>query len=595
MGLLGWPRQPASAREAAFFGRHQRMKAFHFILVFGLAGLFLPGCSTAPRRPPPASAAVGPTNKAPAPPLPFVSGNPDAFAHFAAGESYLYNQDAAGTLRQWEAAALADPSNERLVIEVAESLLKRKESDRALALLSKSASRTNASAQVIAWQARLQLQANHLSQALATSKRAIRRQPDLLDGYGCQLEVLMQQKDWAEAVKTLNRAARQVRAEPGLLLAVADFYTIYLKNQPKDDATAASAVALLDRIARLKFTYPPHWQRLAEDYARLNQEKKAAAIYNRLLADTDQMPSDTPELSLLRDSLREKLASLYVQSEDRTNASQQLKALIHDNPTRYPRAWFVLGELAYEGNNLGEAAEDFEKALQYDPDIEQAYYDLTLVQLDLHRSAEAFDTLEQARNRFAKTFACEYYSGVVYSHVTNYDEAIRHFKEAEVIGLATDPARLDQRFYFQFGAACERGHAYKQAEEYLQKCVTLAPDFAEGLNYLGYMLADRGEQLPRARTLIEKALSLEPRNGAYLDSLGWVLFKLNLPHQALPQMLKALQYTSPPDATVLDHLGEVYLALHQIDKAVAAWKKSLSIEASDDVKHKLERHSGGSL
>jgi Tfp pilus assembly protein PilF len=107
------------------------------------------------------------------------------------------------------------------------------------------------------------------------------------------------------------------------------------------------------------------------------------------------------------------------------------------------------------------------------------------------------------------------------------------------------------------------------------------------------MLADRGEQLPRARALIEKAVSLEPRNGAFLDSLGWVLFKLNQPRQALAQMQKAVQYTAPPDATVMDHLGEVYLALHQIDKAVESWKKALSIEPSDDIKHKLEMYTGG--
>jgi tetratricopeptide (TPR) repeat protein len=564
------------------------MKAFHFIVVFGLAGLLLPGCSTAPRRSPAAlDAAEGRRVVAP-PRLQLASGKPDAFAHFAAGESSFDNNDAAGTLKQWEAAALADPSNEGLAIEVAGQLLHDKETEKALAVLSKSASRSNSSAVVLGWLARVQLQANHASQALATSKLAMQRQPDALDGYESHVEVLIQKKQWAEALKTIQRAARQVRPDPGLLLTVADLYGLYLKNRPKDNQAEARAVALLDRIAQFKFNSPHFWQRLAEDYARMNQEKKAADIYTRLLADF-------PEPSLMRDSLHEKLAGLYVQSDDRTNATKELQALIRDNPTHYPRAWFVLGELAAESTNLAVAADDFANALHGDPTIEQAYYDLALVQLDLHRSKEAFDTLEQARHRFPKTFACEFYTGVVYAHVTNYSEAIRHFKEAEVIGLATDPARLDQRFYFQFGAACERDHAYTKAEEYLQKCVGLAPDFAQALNYLGYMLADRGQQLPRARGLIEKAVSLDPRNGAYLDSLGWVLFKLNQPHQALPQLLKAIQYTPAPDPTVLDHLGEVYLALHQLDKAVEAWKKSFAIDGSDDVKHKLEQYSGGSL
>jgi tetratricopeptide (TPR) repeat protein len=564
------------------------MKAFHFIVVFGLCGLLLPGCSTAPGRWPAAPDAAQGRRKVAPPRLQVVRGKPDAFAHFAAGESCFDNNDAAGTLQQWEAAALADPSNEGLAIEVAGQLLQDKEAEKALAVLSKSASRPNASAVVLSWLARVQLQANQVSQALATSKLAIQRQPDALDGYESQVAVLFQKKQWAEALKTIQRAARQVRPDPGLLLAVADLYGLYLKNQPKDDQAEARAVALLDRIAQIKFNSTRLWQRLAEDYARMNQEKKAATIYTRLLADF-------PEPSLMRESLHRELAELYVRSDDRTNATKELKALIRDNPAQYPRAWFVLGELACESASLADAADDFANALHGDPTIEQAYYDLALVQLDLHRDREAFDTLEQARHRFPKTFACEFYTGVVYAHVKNYPEAIRHFKEAEVIGLATDPARLDQRFYFQLGAAYERDHAYTRAEEYLQKCVVLAPDFAEALNYLGYMLADRGEQLPRARGLIEKAVSLDPRNGAYLDSLGWVLLKLNQPHQALPQLLKAIQYTPEPDPTVLDHLGEVYLALHQIDKAVEAWKKSFAIDGNDDVKHKLEQYSGGSL
>jgi tetratricopeptide (TPR) repeat protein len=561
------------------------MKAFLFILVFALAGFWLPGCSTAPGRSSSTPVAAKGWHQATA--TQSASAKADALAHFAAGESCFDNDDVPGTLQQWEDAALDDPSNESLVIEVAGQLLEDKQVDKALAVLSKSAKRPDASAAVLGWLARAQLQTNHLRQALAASRLAILRQPGALDGYESQFEVLLQKKQWASAARTLHRAARQLRPDPGLLLALEDLYGLYIKNQPKDAVAATRAIALLDRIAQIKFTSTLLWQRMAEDYARLDQQKKAADIYIRLLADY-------PDPSLTRDKLHEKLAGLYVQSDDRTNAMKQLQALIRDNPTHYPRAWFVLGELAYENSSLAEAADDFATALHWDPAIEQAYYDLALVQLDLHRGQEALLTLEQARARFPRSFAFEFYSGVVHAHVKNYSDAIRHFKEAEVIGLATDPSRLDQRFYFQFGAACERDHSYKQAQEYLQKSVDLAPDFAEALNYLGYMLADRDEQLPRARVLIEKAVSLDPRNGAYLDSLGWVLLKLHQPHQALPQMLKAVQYSPEPDATVLDHLGEVYLALHQVDKALEAWKKSYSIETSDDVKHKIEQYSGGS-
>jgi tetratricopeptide (TPR) repeat protein len=575
------------------------MKALYSILIGGLGGLLLAGCATDLHRAAPRPAPVAATTNSldenqvaeeepeSAPAGPQAKGNPEAFAHFAAGVTYEKNDDQDRALKQFDAAALDDPARESLVIEVAQQFLRDKQVGKALVVLSKSASRTNASAVLLGWLARAQLQAGHTNQALAAGKLAAQRQPGLLDGYECELEVYFAKHRWAEALKTLNRAAREIRPDPANLADLADLYRLYLEANPKDTEAKARAVAVVDRAASQKFSSAGLWQKLADTYGRLDQGGKAAQIYARLL-------TEFPDASVMRDALHQKLAGVYLQAQDRTNAMKQLQAIVRDNPTRYPRAWFALGELAYENSQFAEAEEDFQNALHWDPAIEQAYYELALVQLDQHRSEEAFKTLERARERYPKTFLCEFYFGIAQAHVKNYSEAIRHFKEAEVIGLATDPSLLDQRFYFQFGAACERDKQYKPAEEYLQKCVDLAPEFGEALNYLGFMLADRGEQLPRARLLIQKAVKLEPKNGAYLDSLGWVLFKLKQPQQALPWLLKAQEFTPEPDPTVLDHLGDVYLALHQTGKAVAAWRKSLSIEASDEVKHKLDLYSGGS-
>ena len=469
---------------------------------------------------------------------------------------------------------------------MAQRFLKTSQVDKAVAVLAKSARRSDASAQLLSWLARADLQAGQTNQALIASRLAIQRQPDAFDGYESQMEILLRNNQLPEAARTLNRATKSLRPDPPYLIALGGLYAAYLKAQPKDAAAKTNAIALLDRVAKMKLDSPRLWQGLADSYCQFDQPKKAAALYVKLLSQTN-------EPSLMREALHEKLAAIYFQADDKTNATKQLEAIVRDDPTRFPRAWFFLGELAFQDDKLGEASEDYENALHGDANIEEAWYKLALVQIALHRTEDAFKTLDAARARFPKTFLCEFYNGVAWLHVKNFAEAIRHFDTAEVIGLATDPALLDSRFYFQFGEVCERGQDYKRADEYLQKCINLSPDFGEALNYLGYMLADRGEQLPRARVLIEKAVHLEPRNGAYLDSLGWVLFKLNLPQQALPWLLKARELSPEPDATVLDHLGEVYLALHQSAKAIEAWKQSLSIESNPEVKKKLDLYSGG--
>ncbi len=88
--------------------------------------------------------------------------------------------------------------------------------------------------------------------------------------------------------------------------------------------------------------------------------------------------------------------------------------------------------------------------------------------------------------------------------------------------------------------------------------------------------------------MIEQALKAEPENAAFLDSMAWVLHKQKDHKRALEWMLKALKHSDEPDATLYDHLGDIYAALKRPDEAREAWRKSLEIEASDEVRNKLE-------
>ena len=150
------------------------------------------------------------------------------------------------------------------------------------------------------------------------------------------------------------------------------------------------------------------------------------------------------------------------------------------------------------------------------------------------------------------------------------------------------PEWLDQHFYFDVAAAYERKGDEAQAESYFEKCLKIDPDFAEALNYLGYMWAEKGQHLPRAKELIEKALKIEPKNPAYLDSFAWVLFKLDDPKNALEYILQAVQLSKEPDATLYDHLGDIYAAVHDTDKAREAWQKSLTVEPNEVIQKKVQ-------
>jgi tetratricopeptide (TPR) repeat protein len=128
--------------------------------------------------------------------------------------------------------------------------------------------------------------------------------------------------------------------------------------------------------------------------------------------------------------------------------------------------------------------------------------------------------------------------------------------------------------HFSRGAMYERTKKYDGAEAEFRKALTVNPDSASALNYLGYMLADRGVKLEEASQMIKKALDQEPDNGAFLDSMGWAHFRLGNLEAAESMLIKAVEKTGE-DPTVHDHLGDVYFKLGKTKEAISQWQLSV--------------------
>ena len=189
-----------------------------------------------------------------------------------------------------------------------------------------------------------------------------------------------------------------------------------------------------------------------------------------------------------------------------------------------------------------------------------------------------------------------------YLSLAQIDIRLKRFKEAgeyldKADALASKP---DEKFsiYFIRGTLADREKLYDEAEANFRRALTIDPQNATVLNYLGYMFADRGIRLPEAITLIRKAVELDPQNYAFLDSLGWAYYKSGQYPLAEENLRKANERASG-DPTVHDHLGEVYEKTGKLKLAVAQWERSMteyahSLPADVDpadvekVQHKLQ-------
>ncbi|MDG2430655.1 MAG: tetratricopeptide repeat protein [Paracoccaceae bacterium] len=151
---------------------------------------------------------------------------------------------------------------------------------------------------------------------------------------------------------------------------------------------------------------------------------------------------------------------------------------------------------------------------------------------------------------------------------TAYDRAIDIYREKNNITWVVLYAR---------GITNERLDEWDKAEVDFRNALTIKPDQANILNYLGYSLIDRGEKLDEAMAMIQKAVSLQPESGYIVDSLAWGLFKLGKYEAAIPHMEKAAELM-PVDPIVMDHLGDLYWAVGRQLEAKFQWRRALSFD-----------------
>lgn len=168
----------------------------------------------------------------------------------------------------------------------------------------------------------------------------------------------------------------------------------------------------------------------------------------------------------------------------------------------------------------------------------------------------------------------------------NFGEAAKFAGDA----LARFAGNVD--LMFRRGSALERAGKFDEAVGVFRDLLAIRPDDANTLNYLGYMYADRGVKLAEAKELVEKAVALDPQNGAYLDSLGWVFFRLDRLDEAA-RFLSSAAEKIPADATVQEHLGDLEARRGQTERAIAHWKRSLTLSPDEPEKIVKKLHDSG--
>nr|CCA80547.1 conserved exported hypothetical protein (TPR-like) [blood disease bacterium R229] len=157
--------------------------------------------------------------------------------------------------------------------------------------------------------------------------------------------------------------------------------------------------------------------------------------------------------------------------------------------------------------------------------------------------------------------------------------------------LRNDPDSVE--YTYQLAMLEEHDSHYDNMETLLRKVIDLRPAQAIGYNALGYSLADRNIRLQEAQELLEKAVSLAPDDPYIADSLGWVKYRRGDLPAATDILRKA--WAAAPQAEIGAHLGEVLWQSGKQDDARKVWMEAAKLDINDATLRETLRRFGQPL
>jgi tetratricopeptide (TPR) repeat protein len=173
----------------------------------------------------------------------------------------------------------------------------------------------------------------------------------------------------------------------------------------------------------------------------------------------------------------------------------------------------------------------------------------------------------------------------------NIERARKKFEDCAGTYTKAIEANEDQKpnwvlHYFR-GICEERSKQWPKAEADLKKALSLQPEQAHVLNYLGYSWVDQGINLDEGMAMIRRAVEQRPDDGFIVDSLGWAYYRIGDYDNAVKNLERAIEL-KPEDPTINDHLGDAYWRVGRTLEARFQWQHAKDLKPEPEELPKIE-------
>ena len=312
----------------------------------------------------------------------------------------------------------------------------------------------------------------------------------------------------------------------------------------------------------------------------------AAGLLSDAESDAQKTLANNPkDLGALR-----MLARIYTSQiggpNNRINQDMLKKAIdqykkISEVAPRDVDAWTMLGRLEKAAQDNAEAERAFKKALEVDPDNEEALTGLSLVYLDLGNSQAAADTLKLLAEKNPSAGSLKTLAEA-YEQMKEFGLAADALKKAVALN-PPNAAELRQEMAEDLVYA----QRYPEALQIYQDLVADDPNDAQSYMRISQIYS-RQRKFNDAVAASEKALAADPANLEIRYNQVTILEAQGKTQQAIQTLKDILDstakktYTRPdrgPRVVLLQRLAELYRDQEQTDQAVDAFRQMAEVDS----------------
>lgn len=250
---------------------------------------------------------------------------------------------------------------------------------------------------------------------------------------------------------------------------------------------------------------------------------------------------------------------------------------------------YVTGQLLLEQGQLNEALAELARAVQFDPQLAVAHSAMGDIARQRGEYRQAVVSYRKACSADPYAFRPHYNLGVTYQLIAedpnegaDYNEMVR-----KAIGVYLRAAQLEPADYdtnLNLSACYYQQGKYDLARKYCQAAIDANPDRAESYSNLG-VIYDAMGQWDQAIAAYKEALEYDARQPDLLINLGSTYLKLGRVDQARRTFEQAARQ-DPTNSAPWEQIGSCHYRQNDRAAAIAAFGKALEIDPDSHLAHR---------